>query len=561
MEMRAPALKDRIKRLRRTYLEKLPETVNRIRALLVRLRTAPDEESIRDDLYRLFHNIKGSAASFGLDELSQGAAAGENVIRAWRETSPHARDATLNALEGCVTRLEMLSFRLHTDAPDLLNSFESPPFEIAPPGCGCDDGNVCYRVYICDDEEEQAQQLATQIACFGYVVRVYPDPESLREAVIREAPNAIIMDIMFPGKGIDGTTQIDTIKRIREPAPAIIFLSARRDFDARLKSVLAGGKAYFKKPVSVTELVDTLDNLTARHQPEPFRVLIIDDEPEVATFHSLILEQAGMQTRLLYQPDKVLETLAEYNPDLVLMDMYMPECSGRDLSQLIRQVPDFIGLPIVFLSSETDKITQVSALRVGAEGFLTKPIQPEDLISAVALRAERMRILRSLMTRDSLTGLFNHTACSQFLESLLSTARRECRPLCLAMIDVDHFKKVNDTYGHPVGDQVLVALSRILRQRLRNSDVVGRYGGEEFAVILPDSTLDQATQVVDQLRQDFARIHFNAGDQEFTCTFSGGVAGFPDYETGATIREAADRMLYAAKRQGRNRIIQTREAV
>ena len=262
-----------------------------------------------------------------------------------------------------------------------------------------------------------------------------------------------------------------------------------------------------------------------------------------------------MITFQVHKPERVLGVLRQFRPDLVLMDMYMPGCNGRDLAKLVRQVPDYFGLPIVFLSSETDKHKQFSAMRVGAEGFLTKPIQPEDLVAAVAIRAERMRALRMLMVRDSLTGLFNHSTTTQMLESAIANAGRQQERLCFAMIDVDRFKAVNDTHGHPAGDQVLLALARILRQRLRNSDIVGRYGGEEFAVILQGIKLEVAVQIIDQLREDFAKIRFHAGEIEFFCAFSAGVSAFPQCKDMTSLREAADRALYQAKEEGRNRVV------
>jgi diguanylate cyclase (GGDEF)-like protein len=214
-----------------------------------------------------------------------------------------------------------------------------------------------------------------------------------------------------------------------------------------------------------------------------------------------------------------------------------------------------MGLPIVFLSSETDRKKQFSAMRVGAEGFLTKPIEPDYLVTSVALRAERMRALRSLMMRDSLTGLFNHTAITQFLDSAIAAARRQKQTVCFAMIDVDHFKSVNDSYGHPVGDQVLLALARVLQQRLRQTDLVGRYGGEEFAVILHDVTLKKAEQIMQQLREDFSRVMFHAGSKDFFCTFSCGVSAFPQLDSMEAVREAADKVMYQAKHAGRNRVM------
>jgi len=289
--------------------------------------------------------------------------------------------------------------------------------------------------------------------------------------------------------------------------------------------------------------------------PNPYHILIVDDDPLLGKIYALNLEADGMITRVVSEPEHVLEILADFETDLVLMDLYMPQCSGPELARVLRQIPGYLGLPIVYVSSETDSKRQFKALEVGADGFLTKPIAPARLVTEVRLCAERMRTLRSLMIRDSLTGLFNHNTLLQLLRVTLANCQRSGQRLCLAMRDLDHFKAVNDTHGHPTGDQVLMALGRTLRLRLRESDIVGRYGGEEFAVIMTGLDADQAKAVMDSVRENFAAVTFIANDTEFNCTFSGGLAAFPEYKDPSTLIEAADAPLYRAKRAGRNRIL------
>ncbi|KIM00307.1 Pole remodelling regulatory diguanylate cyclase [Paramagnetospirillum magnetotacticum MS-1] len=553
MEPRKHTLREKIQKLRLTFLGKVPETVRQGRDLGARLMRSPKEASTLDDLYRIFHSIKGTAASFGLGEISAKGGAGEEVILAFRALD---EDARLRSIAATVTEMQSLLAQVQDMAAEALDSENlltglTPAFDLRQ--AGGDDDAPRKRIYMCDDDEPAAETLIIQLKCFGYGVVNFTSPDALRAAVLSNPPDAVIMDIMFPDGGHTGTETVASLRREMPNPPPVIFISGRRDFDARLRAVMSGGQAYFVKPVRAIELVDTLDGMTSRNEPEPYRILVVDDEPEVAEYHSLILEEAGMITSLLHEPSGILDALAAFRPDLVLMDMYMPKCTGRDLSRLIRQIPDFISLPIVFLSSETNKVTQVSAMRVGAEAFLTKPIQPEDLISAVAIRAERMRTLRSLMVRDGLTGLFNHTFIAQYLETSLAAARRENGKLCVVMIDVDLFKSVNDTYGHPAGDQVLVALARLLQQRLRTNDLIGRYGGEEFVIIMQNVSLKESLTIVNGLREDFARLKFQCGDQFFSCTFSGGIARFPEI-AGDRLMEAADKALYEAKQTGRNRI-------
>jgi diguanylate cyclase (GGDEF)-like protein len=254
-------------------------------------------------------------------------------------------------------------------------------------------------------------------------------------------------------------------------------------------------------------------------------------------------------------PMSVMAPLAELNPDLLLVDMYMPGCTGLELAAVIRQQQALISIPIVFLSSETDIDKQMAAMERGGDDFLTKPILPGHLISAVSSRVVRLRELRSFMVRDSLTGLLNHTTIKEQLTVEIARAARFEQELAFALLDIDHFKLVNDTYGHPTGDRVLKSISRLLQQRLRKTDVIGRYGGEEFAIILPNTDSLAATQVIEELRAGFAQVRQQGDGVEFRTTFSAGIATYPRYADAAQLNNTADKALYRAKHNGRNRVV------
>jgi diguanylate cyclase (GGDEF)-like protein len=569
-ESTAPlSAREKIAKLRARFIEQLPGRIDEATLLFERLQAEPANQDIAAELHRSLHNIKGTGRSFGFLELGFAAALGEDIAAQflaiptnpapddWRqlitqsladmtavmqtERAKFAANAALAAIE----HPEDPAFTLPQSSTDLsAESAAEPPRDTG--------GRL---IYICDDEVLTLDQLANQLICFGYEPVTFTEPEALHQAVLVRPPDAVIMDINFPQGRSAGTEILTTLRRETGRNMAAVFLSARNDFDARLAAVQAGGEAYFHKPARVMELIAAIDALTRKHEFEPYRILIIDDEPEVASYHSIILQEAGMITFQINEPDGLLEVLKEFRPDLVLMDMYMPACSGEHLAKLIRQVPDYVGLPIVFLSSETNQEKQFTAMRIGAEGFLTKPVVPNDLVAAVAIRAERMRTLRSLMARDSLTGLYNHTTTTQLLENGIATARRNKSSLSFVMIDIDRFKSVNDTHGHPAGDQVLLALARVLRKRLRNSDIIGRYGGEEFAIILPDIKIDQAARLINELRQDFSQVIFHSANGDFSCTFSAGIAAYPMHQRLELLREAADKALYEAKRSGRNRVV------
>ena len=410
-------------------------------------------------------------------------------------------------------------------------------------------------VYLCEDDSFQRMTLATQIGCFGFQVISFGDLDQMRNAVRNSPPDAIVMDLIFPDRPMGGAEIISEIFSERGSTIPTIFISSQNDLLHRLSAVRAGSSAYFVKPVNITDLCLTLTSLTSTEKTEPYRIMVVDDDPHLAEMYSTILQEAGMVTMTVNDPMQALAPLKEFKPDLILTDMYMPGCNGMELAKVIRQIGASFSIPIVYLSSETDTDKQFYALRMGGDEFLTKPINPEHLVTAVAVRAERMKIIRSFMVRDSMTGLFNHTATNEQLEAAIAEARSNGRNLCYATIDADRFKQINDTYGHPAGDKVLVTLSRLLRQRLRKSDIVGRLGGEEFAAILPDCDISTAVSLLDEIRESFASIRFPAGAETFSLTFSCGISSLSEYEYSGTLCKAADDALSAAKREGRNRIV------
>jgi diguanylate cyclase (GGDEF)-like protein len=240
---------------------------------------------------------------------------------------------------------------------------------------------------------------------------------------------------------------------------------------------------------------------------------------------------------------------------VVLLDVNMPDCTGPELAQIIRFNDDWLRVPIIYLSAETDITRQMNALIKAGDDFVSKPIADNALVTTVFSRAQRARLLSIALSRDSLTGLLKHADIKEQVGIELERAQRSGKPASVAMLDIDFFKQVNDSYGHVAGDNVIRALANLLRQRLRRVDSLGRYGGEEFLVVLPDCPADQALRILDEIRQRFAELHFIAGDSEFSVTLSAGIASTePGAKDAGELLERADRALYVAKHGGRNQV-------
>ena len=348
---------------------------------------------------------------------------------------------------------------------------------------------------------------------------------------------------------------IAAIQRLRAAYSVsyLYCLSVPADLETIVLLQRAGADACVPVGDKVSDVLSRILDLVQAREQDVARVLVVEDSATAVAHIRRSLSQHGIDSRAINDPRHLFAATAEYRPDIVLMDMYMPFCTGVEVTRALRQLPEYQSLPVVYLSSETDIAQQVEALRLGGDQFLTKPVNPIILAAVVKTKIERYREMLHAGRHDSLTGLLNHTAAKNRLDELARAARAG-GTLAVAMIDIDRFKSINDTYGHPVGDQVIRSLAWLLRGRLRSSDLIGRYGGEEFLVALPGADSERAQTLLHRIREDFATLPHAHGHGTLRASFSCGIASLPDYQAGNALIDAADDALLAAKRNGRNRI-------
>ncbi|MBS7418903.1 response regulator [Pseudomonas syringae] len=409
-------------------------------------------------------------------------------------------------------------------------------------------------VYIVLQDHERAERLAKQLEFFGLAALWLHNVAEFQRAMAQRHPAAIVMDVDFsgPGKGLELASQAQ--EGLEQKLPLLFFSVNETDTPTRLAAVRAGGEEFLTGALEASSLLEKIEVLTCVAQYEPYKVLIIDDSRAQALHTERVLNAAGIVTRVLLDPIQAMSELAEFQPDLIILDMYMPGCTGTELAKVIRHNDRYVSVPIIYLSAEDDQDKQLDAMSEGGDDFLTKPIKPRHLITTVRNRAARARNLKARMVRDSLTGLYNHTHILQLLEDCSFRSRREGKPLCFAMLDIDHFKRVNDSHGHPMGDRVIKSLALFLKQRLRKTDFIGRYGGEEFAIVMPDTDIQSAHGVLDDIRHRFAEIHYPAQPADLFCTFSAGVVALGAHDDSLSLASQADTALYCAKHAGRNRV-------
>ncbi len=309
---------------------------------------------------------------------------------------------------------------------------------------------------------------------------------------------------------------------------------------------------------------------SAFETPTPV-ILVADDEPVNLALIKRRLEWEEYRVETAEDGGQAVETARRTAPDLIILDVMMPILDGLQACRLLKEDPTTRDIPVIFLSALDDTDTKVSGLALGANDYVSKPFRVEELLArvrvAIRMKRERDRLRQraeelrrsaeaasEMSMTDALTGLLNRYGLQRALQRELSEARRYSRPLSCLLLDIDYFKAVNDTYGHAVGDVALMQAARALTESVRGSDVVCRYGGEEFLVLAPETGVEGASALAEKIRQTFSSRLFGDGGRTFPLTLSVGVAQLGATESGNDMIARADEALYHAKQSGRDRV-------
>jgi diguanylate cyclase (GGDEF)-like protein len=530
--------------LRGQFAEGAEERLAAIGGALDRLIAKPEDRESLAEVRLRFHGLSGTGATFGFPRVSVLGMQGEHAcdavlaagrpptaeeIRSWRRLVQDVRD----------------EFRAEADAP--VDAHGAASRAEAPRSIA---------VLVAHDDAEFVATLSAQLEREGMTVTVASDLADAWALLSRRIPEALVVGMRFGGG--EGGSLVEKLRGSPGgDGAAAIVVGAPVGFVDKVEAIRCGADVYFERPVDWELFTRRLRQLLERTKAEAPRVLSVEDDPDQASFVKAVLETAGYVVRICPDPARFEAEAAAFEPDLVLMDINLPGFSGYDLARFLRQNEKYAAVPVVFLTAENRTQARIETIRAGGDDHLVKPVVPAILISTVAARIERARFLKSLLGRDGLTGLLNHTA---FLESARAAVLRQSRTpgkgASFVLIDLDFFKAVNDRHGHPVGDRVLAALGALLRRRFRGSDLIGRLGGEEFALILEDLTEEEAERFMNRLLEEFSLIPHRGIDQSsFHVTFSAGVSAFLPGMTVDAWRQAADDALYAAKSAGRHRVV------
>lgn len=294
--------------------------------------------------------------------------------------------------------------------------------------------------------------------------------------------------------------------------------------------------------------------------------MAVDDISQNLHLLDHILNAAGYNTTFCCDGRQALERLDIAKPDLILMDLMMPNLNGIEVCQAIRAHPDHADLPIIFITASNDRAHLLEAFEQGANDYVTKPVYAPELLARVkthlSLRQSQKDLklayqqLEKLSLLDPLTEVANRRALDNYADGEFKRAERYGSTFAILMIDLDYFKAVNDAHGHQIGDRCLQLIAHTLKSLLREVDQIGRYGGEEFMIILPATDLDQASALAERLRHHVVHLCPKINERIINLSVSIGIATYHKTDTAVeAILQRADKALYQAKAAGRNCVI------
>jgi diguanylate cyclase (GGDEF)-like protein len=529
--------------LKDQYVRRSSERIGKIIEMLGLLAQNPSDSELITQLGRHFHWLAGSGSMYGFPAVSSLGTEGEdycNLLLKEKAKSPRANVEKLKVL------LNELAAQFKTESTPVTENTVNPTIRVEKDGSKSE-------IVIIDEDQNDLAVLCKQVDDAGMTVRSARSMSAGIAELGKQMPDGLLLEIPLP----DGDAY-ELVEHVRSlpggDEMAIIIVSKQTGFLDKVRSIHCGADAHFEKPVDMKAMIRRLGYLLDKKRQDAPRILSVEDDPDQAAFIRAFLESAGYQVRTCTDPKNFDSYLSAFNPDLVLLDVMLPGMTGYELARYLRQDERHATLPVMFLTTQGNIEARIEAARSGGDDHLVKPVPPALLLSTVSARLERSRFLKTLLHKDGLTNLLNHSSFMEQAQMVVAQQKRHPGTCALIIIDIDYFRSINERHGYPGGDKVLTALSLLLRKRLRQSDIIGRYGGDEFGIIAEGLQSVEALALASRLLADFAATsHATPLHAGFYATCSAGIAILDpktmDVEKWMASAFAA---LAAAKEAGRN---------
>lgn len=541
------------------YARVLPDKLTELSQAIEAAKGEPANLELLDEVKGLAHKMKGTGGSLGFRKVGEHMAFIEDSAIKMKELPEEERTHIWHQIDRSLVDARMDGEQEAREVIDVMNSGAEED-EASPDQEKSDDKErpAMARIMVVDRDKdflEVVEELGKEASV--EVIRAQTTPEALDKAAQYPLDAALIN--IVSEKSQEGFRLAREIRSLpgNHNLPLAFISGESSSVQDEADATHAGASLYLNKPFKPDSLEKAVEHLVAIRQGGRPRILITDDDEFFANTIALVLRNEGMIVKTLNDPNQILDTMQEFPPDMLLLDVMMPGITGFDVCRKLRKVPRWRDLPIIFLTGQTGVEARVEAFRCGGDDYLPKPVVNEELLTRVKVRIDRAAMLRERSDKDTITGLLLRRAFSEQLSAILAESERINCNFSICLLDVDHFKKVNDTHGHLAGDRVLAGLGQLLSKRFRVDDIRGRWGGEEFILAFRRETKERIHKAVDRVLEEFRGMEFESDSGvKFHCSFSGGLATYPDDgETIFDLVQTADQRLYIAKENGRNQIV------
>ncbi|BDU60318.1 PleD family two-component system response regulator [Candidatus Rickettsia kotlanii] len=445
-------------------------------------------------------------------------------------------------------------------------------------------------ILVVDDIEPNIKLLTAKLLKEYYTVLTANSGKEALAMLKKGQIDIILLDVMMPG--MDGFEVCKTIKT--DPGTThipVVMVTALSDIDDRVKGLEAGADEFLTKPIndtalfvrlkSLSRMKSLIDELKLRNSTNALlgitniemhdtfadkKILLINDDVVQAKNIKQMLLKITQNVKVISNSDE-LDIINEYTPDLVIISSTLENDDPLRISVILRGKAEINGVVIILQIDEDGMSSVVKGIELGINDYFVYPIEESELLARIRTQLRRKQYqdnLRNdleqsvnLAAKDSLTGLFNRRYFDIHLKQMIEKANKESIKLYLLMCDIDNFKHVNDTYGHQAGDKVLTIVSRILKNTLRVTDLIARFGGEEFTILLTNIDISKAIETAERVRVKIEYMDFHIEDQiePLKTTISIGVTKYKKEESIESFIERADKAMYEAKATGKNKVV------
>ncbi|WP_022670284.1 diguanylate cyclase [Hippea alviniae] len=418
------------------------------------------------------------------------------------------------------------------------------------------------RILVCDDSSFIQKMVKRELES-SFEVEVFSNGEEAYEFLKNDSNfDFAIIDGEMPG--MDGWELIKKIKtELNLEQLPVVMLTASDDDYFKNKAFDYGAFNYLKKPFKQGELYEYLKAFFEEEKNIIGTVLVVEDSKIQNQTMCHQLKEKNIKPLSAYTGEEALRLLLEGSEvDAILLDINLPGASGFEVAKALKSDERFRYIPIIGVTaaegSEGFSVMK-QAFDSGVDDFIRKPYSMIEFYARIRANIHRGQLIKKLKDeseRDFLTKLYNRRSIITFLEKFIALSKRNNKPLSFMILDLDKFKRINDTYGHLVGDDVLREVARVIEKSIRSSDIAGRFGGEEFSVILPETELDKACEVAERIRANIESMRVKSENGDVSITVSAGVSEYNN-ETINEFIGRADKSLYKAKANGRNRVMKS----